>query len=144
MSENLRKPIFSPALKKAGGRAAGYIDTLIDPHRRGRDITEFILARVSKGSVAGGDAVPLSRAMDAFELMYEHHAAHEDTIIFPAWKKTMTGPQLKEMGEKFEDIERQEFGKDGFDDAEKQISAIESELGLASIAHFTPARPQKA
>jgi len=38
--------------------------------------------------------------------MYRNHAAREDTIIFPAWKQTLTGKQLDEMNEKFEDIER--------------------------------------
>ena len=75
--------------------------------------------------------------------MYEHHAAREDTIVFPAWKQTMTKTQLAEMGELFEQIERQQFGKDGFEDAEKQISAIAADVGIANIAQFTPAPPQK-
>lgn len=75
--------------------------------------------------------------------MYEHHAAREDTVVFPAWKQTMNEEQLAEMGELFEQIERQQFGKDGFEDAEKQISAIEAEAGIANMAQFTPAPPQK-
>ncbi len=65
--------------------------------------------------------------------MYRNHAAREDTIIFPAWKQTMTAKQLDEMNDKF-DIEHEQFGEDGFEDAVKQISAIESSLGLADIA----------
>jgi len=34
----------------------------------------------------------------------------EDTIIFPAWKQTMTAKQLDEMNDKFEDIEHEQFG----------------------------------
>jgi hypothetical protein len=32
--------------------------------------------------------------------MYEHHAAFEDTIVFPAWKATLSEDQLDEMGDK--------------------------------------------
>jgi hypothetical protein len=53
----------------------------------------------------------------------------------------MTGDQLDEMGEKFEDIEHQQFGEDGFDDAVEQITGIESSLGLADIAQFTAPPP---
>lgn len=55
----------------------------------------------------------------------------------------MTGKQLDEMNDKFEDIEHEQFGEDGFEDAVKQISAIESSLGLADIAQFTAPQPPK-
>lgn len=73
--------------------------------------------------------------------MYRNHAAREDTIVLPAWKKTLTSDQLNEMNEKFEDIEHQQFGKDGFDDAVAQVSDIESTLGLADLAKFTAPPP---
>jgi hemerythrin superfamily protein len=74
--------------------------------------------------------------------MYEHHAAREDTIVFPAWKKALPEREYDEMGEKFEEIEQ--FGEDGFNTAVKQISEIEGELGLAEIAQFTAPPPPKA
>jgi len=67
----------------------------------------------------------------------------EDTIIFPAWKQTMTAKQLDEMNDKFEDIEHEQFGENGFEDAVKQISAIEKSLGLADISQFTAPPPPK-
>ncbi len=67
----------------------------------------------------------------------------EMTIIFPAWKQTMTAKQLDEMNDKFEDIEHEQFGENGFEDAVKQISAIEKSLGLADISQFTAPPPPK-
>jgi len=67
----------------------------------------------------------------------------EDTIIFPAWKQTMTAKELDEMNDKFEDIEHEQFGENGFEDAVKQISAIEKSLGLADISQFTAPPPPK-
>ena len=83
------------------------------------------------------------KSLEAFVLMYRNHAAREDTIIFPAWKQTMTGNQLDEMNDKFEDIEHEQFGADGFEDAVKQLSAIEGNLGLTDISQFTAPPPQK-
>jgi hypothetical protein len=45
------------------------------------------------------------------------------------------------MGDKFEEIERQQFGKDGFEDAVAQIAHIEQSLGVADIARFTAPPP---
>jgi hypothetical protein len=48
------------------------------------------------------------------------------------------------MNDKFEDIEHEQFGADGFEDAVKQISEIESELGLGDLGFFTaPAPPSQ-
>ncbi len=102
-----------------------------------------MLASTSKGSIATGDAEPLARALDAFELMYAHHAAREDTLVFPAWKDTLSAHQLDEMGELFEEIEHKQFGKDGFEDAVAQIAQIEEAMGIADIAQFTPPPPPK-
>jgi hemerythrin-like domain-containing protein len=95
----------------------------------------------SGSKVGAADAAALAGSLEAFVLMYRHHAAREDTIVFPAWKKTLTGAQLDEMNEKFEDIEHQQFGKDGFDEAVTQVADIESSLGLADLAKFTASTP---
>jgi putative oxidoreductase len=74
--------------------------------------------------------------------MYQHHAAREDTLVFPAWKQTLNAKQRDEIGEKFEEIEHQQFGDDGYTDAVKQIGDIEGSLVLADLAQFTAAPRQ--
>lgn len=133
-----------PAVRKAGGPAAAYVDVLVAQHNRGREITEYILAVTEKGAVGAGDAEPLARIFETFVLMYQNHAAREDTIVFPAWKETLSERQLREMGDRFEDIERQTFGKDGYEDAVKQIAQIEQTLGFVDLAQFTAPPPPKA
>ncbi|HEV8369522.1 MAG TPA: hemerythrin domain-containing protein [Pyrinomonadaceae bacterium] len=141
--KKLEEAYIFPAVKKVSGEAASYPDILIAQHNRGREITDFII-NVTQGAKLGtGNAEALSKSMEAFVLMYRNHAAREDTIIFPAWKQTMTAKQLDEMNDKFEDIEHEQFGEDGFEDAVKQISAVESSLGLADISQFTAPAPPK-
>ena len=141
--KKLEEAYIFPAVKKAGGEAATYPDILVVQHDRGREITDYIISVTQGAKLDGSNAEPVAKALEAFVLMYRNHAAREDTIIFPAWKETMTGKQLDEMNDKFEDIEHEQFGEDGFEDAVKQISAIESTLGLADIAQFTAPPPPK-
>lgn len=141
--KKLEEAYIFPAVKKAGGEAATYADILVVQHNRGREITDYVISVTQGAKLGPGNAESLAKALDAFVLMYRNHAAREDTIIFPAWKLTMTGKQLDEMGDKFEDIEHEQFGEDGFEDAVKQIAAIEGSLGLADIAQFTAPPPPK-
>ena len=129
-----------PAVKKAGGAGAGEIDTLLTQHQRGREITDYILANSQKTLVSGAES--LARTLEAFALMYEEHAAREDTVVFPAWKKALSPKQLDEMGDLFEEIEHKTFGKDGFDDAVEQISAIERAMGVDNAALTAPPPPK--
>ncbi len=41
------------------------------------------------------------------------------------------------MGDKFEKIEHEQLGEDGFEDALRQIAAIEQTFGYADLAQFT-------
>ena len=137
-----------PAVRKAGGPAAAYVDCADSAaqsrSRNHRLYTRRILAVTGKGAIGTGDIDPLARVFDSLDLMYENHAAREDTIVFPAWKDVLSERQLEEMGDKFEDIEREQFGKDGFEDFVAQISQIEQMLGFADLAQFTAPPPPKA
>ncbi len=137
--KKLEEAYIFPAVKKAGGEAATYLDILVVQHNRGREITDYII-NVTQGAKLSGSA-DLANALEAFVWMYRHHAAREDTIIFPAWRQTMNEDQLDEMNDKFEDIEHAQFGEDGFENAVKQIGAIETSLGLADISQFTAPPP---
>ncbi len=132
-----------PVVRKNGPQLARYADILIAQHQRGREITDYILGATNGPKISAGHAEPLARVFEGLTLMYQNHAAREDTIIFPAWKKNYNNKQLDEISEQFEDIEHRMFGKDGFEDAEKTISAIEGGLGFADLAQFTPPPPPK-
>jgi hemerythrin-like domain-containing protein len=128
-------------VRKAGGAGAGLIDTLLAQHERGRAITDYVIDRTRSGRIGSGDADPLAKALTAFARMYEAHTAREDTVIFPAFKASLEQKAYHEIGEQFEDIEHQTFGGDGFDIALKQVSDIESRLGLADLGGFTAPAP---
>lgn len=139
--QKLEEQHIFPAVQKAGGLAAAYTGVLTAQHQRGRELTDYILSLTSAGKLSSGNVEPLARVMESLVRMYEHHAAIEDTIIFPAWKQTMNVEQMDLISEKFEQIEQQQFGKDGYQAAVKQISDIEASLGLADLGQFTAPPP---
>jgi hemerythrin-like domain-containing protein len=132
-----------PVIRKHGGELQRYADILTDQHKRGREITDYVLAVTNASQVSTAQAEPLANVLEGLVLMYQNHAAREDTIVFPAWKKNFTDKQLDEISDQFEDIEHKMFGKDGFADAAKKIAGIEAELGLTDLAQFTPPPPPK-
>ena len=132
-----------PLIRKQSKAMSVYADILIEQHNRGREITDYVLAVTSSGKISAAHAEPLAKVFESFVLMYQNHAAREDTIVFPAWKKNFSDKGLDEISDQFEEIEHKMFGKDGFEDAEKKISGIEAELGFADLAQFTPPAPPK-
>ncbi|MGE5060854.1 MAG: hemerythrin domain-containing protein, partial [Betaproteobacteria bacterium] len=90
-----------PLIRKQGPELARYADILTQQHQRGREITDYILAHTGKIKMSSLGAGSLARVMEPFVLMYQNHAAREDTIVFPAWKKNFTDKQLDEIGDQF-------------------------------------------
>ncbi len=127
--------VFS-ALIKGDAPYRGLVTTLKQQHARGREITEYISATASRGR---GQVQP--EILTAFVRMYAHHAAIEDTVLFPAWKRAVSDSQYRELSEKFEEIEKRQLGPDGYEHAVARIHRIEEALGIADLAQLTAAAP---
>jgi len=140
--KRLEEAFLFPRIKEkaAGTEAANYVDILIEQHNRGREITDYILS-VTSGPKIGADAAKFADLLTGFVRMYEHHAAREDTIIFPAWKDAVTPDEYDDLSDIFEDIEYEQFGEDGFENAARQMSDIEASLNLSDIGQFTAPQP---
>ena len=129
-----------PEVRRAGGAAGKLVDTLEAQHRRGREITEYVLGVIRQDAIRSR-GVALADALDGFARMYRSHAAFEDTVVFPAWKKALRPKQLDELAEQFEDIEHERFGEDGFDAALERIADAERAFGLDDLGKLTALAP---
>ena len=134
------KHVF-PVLIDRGGKNAELARTLKAQHDRGRQITEYITAAAHAGQLTASRSSGLVAVIPPFVRMYEHHAAIEDTVIFPAWKEAISESQYHELSEQFEELEQRMFGKDGFEDAVKQIADIEQAFGLGDLSTLTAPSP---
>ena len=132
-----------PIVKKSPGTPATYVDILLAQHDRGREITNYVLSLTREDRIPSNSVEPLARALESFVRMYEHHAAIEDTVVFPVWKAAVGEAELDALAAKFEDIESEHFGGDGFDSALKRMEEIETSLGLSNLEMFTAPEPPK-
>lgn len=79
----------------------------------------------------------LIQLMSEFIQMYEPHSAREDTVIFPAFHQLTPPDTFRTLGEKFEDIEEQKFGENGFQNVLAHVVQIEKTLGIYDLSQFT-------
>lgn len=128
-----------PEVIKAGTTEKALVKVLKQQHQRGRDLTDYI-ERIANTSLTS-NAAPLAGVLEGMRRMYEAHAAWEDTILFPAWKKSISKQHYEELTDQFEELEHQSFGTDGFDEYVERIADIEQRLGLASLDHYTALGP---
>ncbi len=70
--------------------------------------------------------------------MYNPHAAHEDTVLFPALRTIVSAHEYGSLGEEFEEKEHRLFGDDGFGTMVEHIASIKKSLGIHDLAQFTP------
>ena len=98
----LEEQFVFPPLARAKGSVAELPGVLKVQHARGRAITDYVTAVSRTGSISSGNAKPLAEALDGLVLMYRHHAAVEDTVVFPAWKDVVSAKEYDELTDRFE------------------------------------------
>jgi len=108
----LEEQYVFPEVRKTGAPNEKLVEVLLAQHQRAREITAHLERVASRGKI-GPDAQQLSRVLAGMSRMYHAHATWEDTVVFPAWTKTQSKSRLDELAKKFEEMERQQFGKDG-------------------------------
>ncbi len=115
------------------------INTLLNQHNAANNLTENILYFSSmKNTCNFENTIQLIRSISLYINMYEPHSAREDTVVFPYFHELVTPEEFKELGERFEEIEEQKFGKDGFKHIVNEVAKIEKVLGIYNLAQFTP------
>lgn len=141
--KRLEEGYIIPLIKKVQGPVAAYGDVLLGQHARGREITDYLLSVSKADRIATNQVENVAKTLESFVRMYEHHAAIEDTVVFPAWKAATGAEEYDQLSDKFEDIENEMFGSDGFESALKRMEEIEAGLGLTNLDMFTAPPPPK-
>jgi hemerythrin-like domain-containing protein len=134
----LEEDFVFPRFEKAG-RLPELVGVLRVQHQRGRALTDQVLRLGAPGALKGDpERRQLGEVLRAFIRMYGPHAAHEDTVLFPALRGIVGHKDYDALGEQFEEKEHVLFGERGFEKLVGEITAVEQGLGLAELAQFTP------
>jgi hemerythrin-like domain-containing protein len=134
--EKLEEDFLFPRFEKAG-KLADLTAVLRRQHAAGRVLTEQI-TQLTRASLADADRARLAAALRSFNHMYRPHAAREDTVLFPELRGLVGKRAYEELGEQFEDKEKQMLGDHGFEHAVEEVAKLEQAFGLDDLARLTP------
>jgi len=134
--EKLEEDFLFPRFEKAG-KLADLTAVLRRQHQVGRALTEQI-TQLTRGSLADADRARLAAALRSFNHMYRPHAAREDTVLFPELRGLVGTRAYEELGDQFEDKEKQMLGDHGFEHAVEEVAKLEQAFGLDDLARLTP------
>ena len=135
--EKLEEDFLFPRFEKAG-KLADLTAVLRRQHQVGRALTEQI-TQLTRGALADADRARLAAALRSFNHMYRPHAAREDTVLFPELRGLVGKHEYEELGDQFEDKEKQMLGDHGFEHAVEDVAKLEQAFGLDDLAKLTPA-----
>jgi hemerythrin-like domain-containing protein len=136
--EKLEEDFLFPRFRKAGMHVE-LVDVLTEQHRAGRRLTDTTLKLSNAQAMRSAEQrQALADSARRFIRMYSPHEAREDTVLFPALRKIVTGDEYDDLGEEFEEKEHQLFGEDGFEKMVQRVAAIEKALGIYDLKQFTP------
>jgi hemerythrin-like domain-containing protein len=125
-------------------KAAKLVDlvtVLKQQHQAGRRITDQVEHLATLASLKSPeDRRKIEDSLRQFIRMYRPHAAREDTILFPAFRRIVTSNEYDSLGEQFEDEEHKLFGDDGFEKMVDEVANLEKRMGIDNLAQFTPAQ----
>lgn len=108
-------------------------------HQAGRDVTKKIRQLSTLSAFRDlGQKNEIISAIHALIRMYRPHAAHEDTLLFPAFRRIVSQHEFEDIGEEMERKEHTLFGGDGFELYVDKVARIEKELEIHRLGQFTP------
>jgi hemerythrin-like domain-containing protein len=126
-----------PRFQKAN-QLTDLVQVLLQQHKAGRGITDRVLQLSRSSAPTDTENQQLLQLLTGFNNMYRPHEAREDTILFPAFRKIVSGNEYDSLGEEFEKNEHRLFGSDGFENMVNKVAAIEKQLGIYELSQFTP------
>ena len=121
------------------GKFSELVAVLYQQHLAGRRLID----KVNIMSTADNLKDPAERSKVAaylalFNLAYRHHAAWEETLLFPAFRSVISPKDFAALGKTFEKEEQKRFGPNGFEKIVEQVADLEKQLAIYDLQQFTP------
>jgi hemerythrin-like domain-containing protein len=136
--EKLEENYLFPRFKKVG-KLVDLVEVLLQQHQAGRRLTDITMRLTTNEALKNADERrKLADSMRQFIRMYSPHEAREDTVLFPAFRGTVSAHEFDSLGEEFEKKEDELFGDDGFFKVVDQVAEIEKKLSIYDLSKFTP------
>lgn len=135
--QRLEEDYIFPRFEKAG-LYTELVHTLLEQHNAARRLTNSILMlSASEESYYYHSRLQLVRLLSLYIRMYEPHTAREDTMLFPAFHSLVSREEFQQLGDRFEEIEKQKFGENGFERIVNEVAQLEQALDIYDLNKFT-------
>jgi hemerythrin-like domain-containing protein len=122
------------------GKMVEPVAVLYQQHLAGRKlIGEINSANTEENMRNPAKRLRVAEYLIIFNQLYRHHAAWEDTVLFPAFRSIIPGKDFAALGETFQKEEDKRFGTDGFAKIVGQVAELEKKLGISELKQY----PQK-
>ena len=122
------------------GKMVELVAVLYQQHLAGRKLIGEINSANSEAKMRNpAERLRVAGLLITFNQLFRHHAAWEDTVLFPAFRAIISGKDFAALGEKLEKDEDKLFGADGFAKIVGQVAGLEQKLGIYELKQY----PQK-
>lgn len=110
------------------------VEELIKEHIAGKKFTEYLLKHSSDEEIEDQvQAMILAGYLDVYVRMMRPHEAKESSELFPSFRTLMPEEEFNHLGQIFETIGTEKFGKNGYENIISQLTIIEHKLGLYTL-----------
>jgi hemerythrin-like domain-containing protein len=121
------------------GKLTKLVAILYQQHLAGRKLLDKIKSLSTEDNLKNpSERSKVAEFLTTFNLTYRHHAAWEDTIVFPAARSIISPQDFTALGETFAREEEKLFGSDGYAKMVGQVADLEKALGILDLQQFIP------
>jgi hemerythrin-like domain-containing protein len=118
-----------PRLEQIGAEL-DLLKTLREQHAAGRHLTSDVIGLATLATVrAAPERARLVGAMRLFIRMYRPHAARENTVLFPAFRKAVSEKEYENLQRALEKSEHDAFGDHLYETVLDEVRGLEGALG---------------
>jgi hemerythrin-like domain-containing protein len=121
------------------GKLTELVAILYQQHLAGRKLIDKIKTLSTEDNLKNpAERLKVAEFLTTFNQTYRHHAAWEDTVLFPAARSIISPQDFTSVGETFERKEEKQFGSDGYEKIVGQVADLEKILGIHDLQQFIP------
>jgi hemerythrin-like domain-containing protein len=121
------------------GKMVELVAILYQQHLAGRKLIDRVTLLCTEDNLKNpAERSRVAEYLHTFNQVYRHHAAWEDTVLFPACRSIIPPKEFAAVGETFEREEQKLFGPDGYEKVVGQVADLEKKLAIHNLQQFTP------
>jgi hemerythrin-like domain-containing protein len=119
------------------GKFVELVAVLYQQHLAGRRLIDKVQSMSTADHLQNpAERLKVAAYLHLFNQTYRHHAAWEDTVLFPAFRSVISPKDFAALGVTFAKEEQKRFGPNGFEKIVAQVADLEKKLSIYDLQQF--------